>query len=141
MPQITPLINGVAYNWSNVKLNLFGVPVIGITDIEYARKQKKENLYGYGQEAIARGYGNIENEGSISLYLDEWNKIINAAPNKDPLKIGIFDIQVIFGSSSVNFKQDTLRSCEFVDDPFTGKQGDTKFIIKIPLIIGAIVHQ
>jgi len=136
----TPLINGINYSWANVKLNLFGVPLIGITEIEYSRKMKKENNYGFGQEAISRGYGNIENEGSISIYWEEWRRIIAASPSFDALLIKPFDIQVLFGQNGLNFKQDTLRACEFVDDPFTAKQGDTKLIIKLPLIIGSIEH-
>ena len=62
-----PLINGVTYSWSNVKLVLFGVPVIGITQIEYKRKQNKENNYGMGTDPISRGYGNKEYEGKINF--------------------------------------------------------------------------
>lgn len=139
MPQ-TPLINGINYSWANIKFNLFGVPVIGITDISYGQKLKKDNNYGYGQYPISRGYGNVEPTGDVTLYWDEWRKIIAAAPSKDPLQIVPFDIQVLFGSSALSFQQDTLRSCEFVDDPFTAKQGDTKLLIKIPLIVGLIQH-
>jgi hypothetical protein len=137
----TPLINGINYSWSNVKLNLFGVPVVGITEIHYSRKQKKENNYGVGVDAVSRGYGNVENEASITIYRDEWNKIIQAATNKDPLQIKPFDIQVIFGGSSVNFQQDTLRACEFANDPFEAKQGDTKMLVKLDLVVGLIEHQ
>lgn len=136
----TPLINGINYSWANVKFNLFGVPVIGITEIDYDRKMKKDNNYGYGQDPISRGYGNIENSGSISIYFDEWRRIIAAAPSADPLYIKPFDIQVLFGSSSLNFKQDTLRSCEFLEDPFSVKQGDSKIMVKLPLIIALIEH-
>ena len=96
-----PLINGVNYSWANVKLVLFGVPVVGITQIEYKRKQKKENNYGFGLEPVSRGYGNKEYEGKITLYRDEWNAIIAAAPNRDPLDIPWFDIQVSFAGSRV----------------------------------------
>lgn len=136
----TPLINGINYSWSNIKFSLFGVPLIGITEIDYIRKMKKENNYGYGQDPISRGYGNIEPDGGITIYWDEWRRVIAAAPTFDPLLIKPFDIQVLFGSSALNFKQDTLRSCEFTDDPFTAKQGDTKLLIKLPLIIGLIEH-
>jgi hypothetical protein len=136
----TTLVNGINYSWSNIKFNFFGVPLIGITDIDYGRKMKKDNNYGWGQDPISRGYGNIENEGSISIYWDEWRKIIAAAPTNDPLFILPFDIQVLFGSSSLNFKQDTLRACEFDDDPFTAKQGESKFILRLKLTIGRIEH-
>jgi hypothetical protein len=139
MPQ-TPLINGINYSWANIKFNLFGVPVIGITEINYSQKMKKDNNYGWGQYPISRGYGNVEPDGDITIYFDEWRKIIAASPSKDPNLIKSFDIQVLFGGSPLTFKQDTLRSAEFLDDPFTAKQGDTKLLIKIPLIIGLIEH-
>lgn len=137
----SPLINGVNYSWSNVKLVLFGVPVVGITSIEYKRKQKKDNNYGMGSEPISRGYGNKEYEGKITLYREEWNAIIQAATNKDPLDIEYFDIQVTFSGSRVAPQSDTLRACEFLEDPFTVAQGDTKIMVEIPIIIGMIDHK
>lgn len=136
----TPLINGVNYSWSNVKFNLFGVPVVGITEIMYKRKQAKENNYGAGTEPVSRGYGNVEYECEITLYLDEWRRIIAAAPVKDPLLIKPFQIQVLFGDSSIAFRQDNLEACEFMEDPFETKQGDSKILIKIPLIIAGVTH-
>ncbi len=136
-----PLINGINYSWSNIKLVLFGVPVIGITAIEYKKKQKKENNYGMGTEPISRGYGNAEYEGKITLYREEWNAIIAAATNKDPLAIDFFDIQVTFAGTRVNPSLDVLRACEFLEDPFTVAQGDTKIMIELPLVIGSIEHR
>jgi len=135
-----PLINGVNYSWSNVKLVLFGVPVIGITAIEYKAKQKKDNNYGMGDVPTSRGYGNKEYEGKITLYKDEWNAIIAAAPSRDPLDIPFFDVQVSFSGSRVQPSLDVLRAVEFLEDPFTIGQGDTKSMVEIPLIIGLIDH-
>lgn len=135
---VTPLINGISYSWANISLVLFGVPVVGITKIEYKRKQKKENNYGYGQQPISRGYGNYEYEGSIEIYTEEWKRIIKVSPDRDPLSIGFFDIQVVFGGSKVTAEKDVLRSCEFTEDAFSANQGDTKLMVSIPLIIAAI---
>ena len=136
-----PLVNGVNYSWSNIKLVLFGVPVIGITAIEYKRKQTKENNYGMGNEPVSRGYGKKEYEGKITLYRDEWNAIIAAAPSRDPLDIPWFDIQVSFSGTRVQPALDVLRACEFLEDPFTVAQGDTKIMVEIPIIIGLIDHK
>jgi len=135
------LINGVNYSWSNVSLVLFGVPVVGITKIEYKAKQKKDDNYGFGVEPISRGYGNKEYDAKITLYKDEWNNIIAAAPNRDPLAIPFFDIQVSFGGSRVTASTDVLLSCEFLEDPFTVGQGDTKIMIELPLKIAGINHK
>lgn len=134
----TPLINGINYSWANISLVLFGVPVVGITKIEYKRKQKKENNYGFGSQPVSRGYGNYEYEGSIEIYLDEWQRIIAASPSKDPLSITPFDIQVVYSGSGITAVKDVLRSVEFMEDNFTANQGDTKLMVTVPLIIGAI---
>lgn len=135
----TPLINGINYSWSGIKLVLFGVPVTGITKISYNTKQKKENNYGHGSEAISRGYGNKEHEGSIEIYLDEWKRIIAASPNRDPLAIAPFDIQVLYGTNAIAPDQkDVLRMVEFLENPLDANQGDTKLMVTIPLIIGTI---
>jgi hypothetical protein len=134
----TPLINGINYSWSTISLVLFGVPVVGITKIEYKRKQKKENNYGAGSQPTSRGYGNYEYEGSIELYVDEWKRIIASSPQRDPLAIAPFDIQVVFAGVGVTAEKDVLRSVEFMEDPLTANQGDTKLMVTIPLIIGAI---
>lgn len=135
---VTPLINGINYSWANIKFVLFGVPVVGITKIEYNRKLKKENNYGFGQHPISRGYGNYEPEGSIELYVDEWQRIIDASPDRDPLSIAPFDIQVVFSGSRLNVTTHILRSCEFMEDPLAANQGDTKLLVTIPLIIASI---
>jgi hypothetical protein len=135
---MTTLINGVAYSWASITFALFGVPVAGIVAIEYKRKQTKTNNYGAGTEPVSRGYGKKEYEGSIEIYQDEWKKIIDAAPNRDPLDIGWFDIPVIFGNNVADITKDILKAVEFLEDPFTAKEGDTKLTVKLPLIIGAI---
>jgi len=133
-----PLINGINYSWGNVSLVLFGVPVVGITKISYSAKQKKENNYGAGAQPVSRGYGNYEYEGSIELYADEWKRIISSSPLNDPMSIPPFDIQVVFSGNSVLFNKDVLRAVEFLENPLTVNQGDTKIMVTVPLIIGLI---
>lgn len=135
---VTPLVNGVNYSWANVTVVLFGVPLVGITKIDYKRKQKKENNYGFGQQPVSRGYGNYEYEGSIEVYQDELKKIIAAATDRDILQIPPFDIQVTFGGSRVTAEKDVLRSCEFTEEGLSAAQSDTKLLISLPLIIGSI---
>ncbi|KAA2242803.1 hypothetical protein F0L74_09755 [Chitinophaga agrisoli] len=134
----TPLINGINYSWANISWVMFGVPVVGITKISYKRKLKKDNNYGFGQHPISRGYGNYEYEGSVELYTDEWKRIIAASPDRDPLAIGPFDIQVVFQGSRLTTERDVLRSVEFMEDPLEASQGDSKLLVTIPLIIAAI---
>jgi hypothetical protein len=133
-----PIINGVNYSWGSISLVLFGVPVTQITKISYTRKQKKENNYGAGYVPISRGYGNLEFEGSIEMYTDQWLQIIALSPNNDPMQIPPFDIPIIFANNGQSPIRDILRQCEFIDDPFSASQGETKLMVSIPLIIAQI---
>lgn len=138
MPTLTPLLNGVNYSWVNIGFILFGTPVVGITAIDYKRKQVKANNYGAGQQPVSRGYGNYEYEGSIELYMDTWKAIIQSSPNRDPMLIPPFDIPITYSGAGVLVSKDVLRSVEFTEEGLETKSGDTKILIKIPLIIGAI---
>lgn len=138
---MTPLINGVNYSWANIKLILFGVPIVGITKIDYKTKQKKENQYGAGYEPVSRGYGNKEYEGSIEIYTDELKRIINSAPNRDLMAIPPFNIQVVFEDGNSSFlTQDNLLMCEFTEESLSASQGDTKLLVSLPLVIGKITR-
>mgnify|MGYP000985215095 CR=1 FL=1 len=132
------LINGVNYSWGNLSVVLYGNVVIGITKISYKTKQEKTNNYGWGPKPVSRGYGRYEFEGSIELYTDELKKLIAAAPNGDIRQIAAADIQVVFAGSRVLPTKDVLQAVEFMEDPFSAKEGDTKLTVKIPLIIGGI---
>jgi len=136
----TALINGVSYGWGNIQLVLFGVPVVGITKIDYKAKQTKENLYGAGYKPVSRGYGKYEYEGSIEIYTEEWKRIIAASPNRDPLSIAPFDIEIVFAGNRVAPDKDSLKMCEFLENPLSSSEGDTSIKVSIPLIIGDIVR-
>jgi hypothetical protein len=133
-----PLINGISYAWASIQFILFGVPVSGIVSISYKEKQIKTNNYGAGSRPIGRGYGKVEADASVEIYLDEWKKVIAAAPNRDPLQIGYFDIPITYGDSIANATQDTLRAVEFLNNPFEAKEGDTRLMVKLDLIVAQI---
>lgn len=137
----TPLINGVNYAWSNITWGWYTLPLIGIRSINYELKQKKELNYGQGTKPISIAYGNYEPTAEIEIYLDEWNKIIAAAPNNDPMQIPGSDFQVSFGGSRVQSKTDVLQLAEFTNDPVSVKQGDTIVAIKLTLILADIIHK
>ena len=135
------LINGVNYSWLNQVINLFGVPLIGVTKIELMSEQMKENHYGYGNEAVSRGYGNKTHTGSLSVYWDEVSKIINAAPGRDILDIPPFDIPLTLsplGASRVQPFKIVAKMAEFTKHGLSSSQGDTKIIVDLPLIVGRI---
>ena len=136
----TPLINGVSYAWANITVNIFGVPIVGITNITYKSKRNKTNNYGANDKPVSRGYGNYEYEGSIEIYTEDLKRIIAAAPNRDALAIPPFDINVTFGGNGVPPANDKLLSVEFTEQGLTAAQGDTSLKVTLPLIIADITR-
>jgi hypothetical protein len=132
------LVNGVSYSWVHINFILYGVPVKGITKITWKKKSDKVNNYGAGPDPVSRGYGRNEYEASIELYREEWQRIIDISPDKDPLSIPPQDVPVVFGGSRVTAKTVVLQAVELLEDAFEANEGDTSLKISVPLIIAGV---
>lgn len=135
---MSALVNGVSYSWVHITFILYGVPVKGITKITWKKKSDKVNNYGAGPDPVSRGYGRNEYEASIELYREEWQRIIDISPDKDPLSIPPQDVPVVFGGSRVTAKTVVLQAVELLEDAFEANEGDTSLKISVPLIIAGV---
>jgi len=133
------LVNGVNYSWGNIVVALFKTPITQIISIDYKRKQSMENNYGAGNEPVSRGFGKVEYEGSIEIYQDLWQQIKAAAPSGDPFQFDPFDITMVLGGTRVLPKKVTLKFCQFMEDGFTAKTGDTSLTVKIPFVLAGVI--
>jgi glutathionyl-hydroquinone reductase len=126
------------FDWGSITLVVKGVPLIGITKIEYKQTQDKKNNWGFGRDVIGRGYGNIDYSGSIEVYIEEWNKFINSVSTGNPLDIAPFDITVQYRTKGAVVTKDILYGCEFLENPFTSNQGDTSIKVTVPIIFNGL---
>jgi len=134
-----PLINGINYSSANITviLPIIG-PLTGVVSIEYDTEQNISDNYALGQDPVSRGYGQNTYTGSITIYKEIWNRIIDLSPFRDPLKLPPFDITITFGGAGVPFRKETLRACNFKKNPMKVGAGDTKLECVIPLAIALI---
>ena len=51
-----PLVNGTAYSWSQITVNILGVPVAGVSAVSYTEEQEMQDNYGAGNRPTSRGY-------------------------------------------------------------------------------------
>ena len=58
-----PLVNGMLYSWADIVATIGGVPVTGITGIEYGDEQEVVNKYGAGRHPVGRAKGRITPSG------------------------------------------------------------------------------
>lgn len=135
----TPLINGESYAWAQIVCTVLNVPIVGITEISYKEMQEKKDNYGQGKYPVSRGYGKIETEGSITLYMEEVEALRRVAPNGRILDIPPFPIVVTYEPANGIVAVVNLYNCEFKEDSTDTKQGDTDIQIKLPLIISHMV--
>ncbi len=130
-----PLINGVEPAWANIIVGIAGVPETAITAISYKDAQTIENLYGAGQNPVARGYGNIEPTASITLLTSAVEALRAASLTGRLQDIAPFTISVnyipINGGTLIRHK---IKNVQFLEDGVDAKQGDTKIERTLPLI-------
>jgi hypothetical protein len=135
-----PEVNGVAYSWVQIQTMIAGVPVTGITAINYKDSQEMDEIYGAGRMPVARGYGRIKAEGSITLLQDEIMAIraASAAPSHRLQDIAPFTINVSYIKEGSNIITDTLHNCQFKTNGVDTKEGDTSIPQQLDLQISHI---
>ena len=139
-----PLINGVNYASANVNviLPILGAVVAGIQGITYRKETNVVDNYSLGQDPTSRAFGQNTYTGSLEIYKEVWNQIIDASPLRDPSLLPIYDIVVTyggnFGGNTVPFRKETLRGCTFKTNGSGVAGGDTKIVVTVDLAIGGI---
>lgn len=132
-----PLINGRAYEFSQITVDMLGGLVIDVTAINYQENQEKTNNYGTGRRPVSRGHGAIEASASIDISMNSIEAIRAAAPGNSLLCIPAFDIKVTYLNSG-KVVTDVLKNCEFLNDERGSSQGDTDISASYELIISHV---
>lgn len=139
--EIPVLINGSTYNWAQIRIQLSNMtlPLIGITSINYDSKRQMENMYGSGDQPIARSSGNVEYDASMTLYKDEVVRLQNASPFGDITLMEPFDIIISFRSDIASkIQTETVKNCQFTNNPTSVSQNDKMISVELPLIVAGI---
>jgi hypothetical protein len=108
-----PLINGVEYTHADIVLQILGIPVVGMTSIDYKDTQAIENVYGTGQLPVAVSFGQASFEGSVTLLMKEAQRLSAAAPGGRLQNIGFFDIRVNYLTEQGDLVSHKLIKCRF----------------------------
>lgn len=133
-----PLVNGVAYSWSQIQVLIAGTAVNGITAIKYAEKQEVQDNYGAGNRPVSRGHGKIETSGSLTLEMAEVEALQAAAPNGSILAIPEFTIVVSYMPETGIIRNHTLNNCRFKENKREVKSGDMTIEVEMELAISDI---
>jgi len=137
-------INGITYNWSNLTVNVDGTSITGITAITYKEDQTIDNVYGAGTQPIGRSYGKVTPTASITLLLEEVEKIRAKSPTGRLQDAPVFDIIVMYGDTSKGQKIVThrLRNAQIKNNGQTAKASDSNsYEVELELVISGIEWQ
>ncbi len=133
----TPLINGRAYEFASIVIQMLGAPVISATAISYNEEQEKSNNFGAQTRPVSRGHGAIEASASVTIGQNDVEAMRNIAPDGSLLKIGAFDIVVTFLNESQPVTH-ILKNAEFKNDGIDISEGDMDSQFSFDLVISHI---
>lgn len=133
-----PLVNGMLYSWADIVAAISGVPVTGITGIEYGDDQDVVNKYGAGRHPVGRAKGRITPSAKITLYQEEVEALQRQAPNGRLQDIAPFDITVTYIPDSGIVTVDKIRNCQFKANSRKWKEGDTGQEVELKLVTSHI---
>ena len=135
---ITPLINGKAYEYADITLILLGVPILGTTAVSYGEEANIENIYATGRYPVNRGYGTVEPSASITVLMNEVMNIVSIAPNGRLQDIPEFDIIVSFTDANLIPVVHKIRNCKFKKNMIEAATGDTSIPVELDLVISHV---
>ncbi len=128
------MINGMMCSWADVVVVIAGVPITGITAIDYSDEQEVENKYGAGRYPIGRAKGRITPSAKITLYKEEVDTIEAQSVNGRIQDIAPFDVIVQYIPDSGVLVTDKIRNCSFKANNRSLKEGDNATEVELDLI-------
>lgn len=133
-----PLINGVEYTQADIVLNLFGVPIIGVTAIEYSDIQNIEGNYSTGHLPTSVGFGQVDLTATITVTSVEFRKIVLFAPGGRIQNIPFFDVGVNYIPEGGLFVRDRLVRCKFKGANISSSTNNTQIEVPLELFVADV---
>lgn len=138
---ILPLINGKSYEFADITCIVLGIPIVGITAIEYGEESETENIYATGRFPVSRGVGRVQPTAKVTMLMEEVMNIVSASPNGRIYDVPEFDIIVAFTDLSLIPVIHKIRNVKFKNNKISSSTGDTSVPIEMDLVISHIEWQ
>lgn len=134
---MNPLVNGRAYDWAQVLVRMSNgnTPFFSIKKVSYKDNQEIENNYGAGNMPVSRGFGNYSAECTITLAMEEVEKIQGSVPSGRLQDVPEFDLIISFvHPETARIVNHTVRNCRFKSNGRDLEQNAKEFPIDLELI-------
>ena len=137
---MTSLINGRAYDFTQIVVKILGASISSVSAINYTEEQEKVNNYGAGSRPVSRGKGAITASASITMSMNDVEAIRDVISDGSLLSLEPFDIQVSYLNAQ-KVVTHVLKNCEFTADGVEASQGDTDISRSFDLVVSHIKYR
>lgn len=129
-----PMVNGTICAWADIVILIGGVPVTGVTGVEYADEQEIVNKWGAGRHPVGRAKGRITPSGKLILYQEEVQALQAQSVNGRLQDLPPFDVIVQYIPDSGILATDKIRNCSISGNSRKWKEGDTEQLVELTLV-------
>jgi hypothetical protein len=136
-----PLINGVAYNHADIRVNIFGVVIIGVTAITYSDIQQMTPNYSTGNLPTSAGIGQVEPQGTITLTMEEVNRLQRLAPLGKLQNIPWFDVGINYLPEDGLLVRHRLVKCRFKGVSLNSETNNSQIEMALELFVSDVQYQ
>lgn len=133
-----PLINGVAYTHADVVVNIGGVPIIGITAINYEENQSMTANYSTGHRATSVGFGPLEAIGSMTMTMEAMELISSVAPEGVIQNLPFFPIGINYLPEGGILARHRLENVKMMTRKQASQTGNSQIEVTVDLFIAKI---
>ena len=116
-------VNGIAYDWESVTIEMPHGVAIGIEEINYNDSREIEEIYGKGSKVRQYGRKNYSASGSMTLTRDEFEAFRKAADGS-AYKAKPFPIVSSYANDDMETVTDTLPDVKITKQDTSAKQDD-----------------
>ena len=134
------LINGVEYSHADIVINLFGVPIVGVTAIEYGDVQNIGANFSTGHLPTSVGFGQVDVTGTLTITSVEFRRLILLSPGRRLQNIPFFDIGVNYIPENGLFARDRLVRCKFKGATISSATNNTQIEVPLELFVADIIY-
>lgn len=131
------LVNGKAYDWGSVGIDLPGLPMIDVQEISYNDELEKEAVYGRGNMPRGYGTGNYKASAKLTLLREDYEVLITHCKDTGATLYGLVipKIVVNYADDGDPIHTDVLDTVTITKSDHKGAQGDKKLTVSLDLLV------
>jgi hypothetical protein len=136
MAKNKPMINGIAYSWSQIEIQLSNIKqtLVGVKKIEYSDEQEIQMNFGAGNMPVSRGHGRVTAEATIELSMEDVEAIRAQIPSGRLNDLNEFDVIVSYlHPDKAKIVTHTIKHCVFNTNNSGSEEGGMEITSELPL--------